>query len=148
MKKLLLILTFILLPLIMPMIIWADAPSWLSNITFQTGYGYAVKTHQSVGTLTIKALDFDKPVNPNSKLQTILAKFDPAINVGYATTDKVIVGLSVSLLKLSDYMSTPILNLVVFEPMASYSFGRLNFSNVAETKNDWIFGVKIIEKRF
>lgn len=114
-----------------------NIPDILSHVKFNTGIGYDINAKKIVSTNTIEALGYSA------------WKLDPTVDVGYASNDKFVVGASFSLIRLKDYgVTIPILDLVEIRPQALYSWGSINLSDVAGSKNSWIFGGSIIKVNF
>ena len=137
-------------PVVLPSASTADVIStFIKSLKWDSGVGYCINQHITVNTETIKVLEYNPAVAPKNRVLAAIAKLDPALDVGYATTDQFIVGGSISLLKASDFgITIPILDLLKFEPMVSYSFHRINGAEIRNTKNDWIVGAKLVDVKF
>lgn len=109
---------------------------FIDDIKFDSGISYDITNGEVVNTETFKVFEYTK------------WKIKPAINAGYATNDKLIVGISCNLLNVGDYIKFPIVDLLKIDPIVAYSFGHLNLQDPAGSKNSVLLGVKLIEVAF
>lgn len=142
----------VLIVLAIPALSRADSlsiNSLISGLKFDEGIAYDFKNKQIENTMTVVLLEYAPTVPPSKKFLQYMAKADPALNVGYSTADKAVIGLSVNLGSLSDLgVQVPLLKLISFEPTIYYSFYHINLQDVAGIKNSWLLGAKILDIKF
>jgi len=105
-----------------------------SKLKFDTGIAYSIKGKEFCSISTVKILEYSK------------IKLDPALSLGYSSSDNFVVGLSASLGSLKSLgVDVPILDLIKFDPFVGYGFGSLNLHDIQGTHNDWFIGIKLID---
>lgn len=154
MKKLFLLLAILLSSLTLaqaqdlPTPTPVDVGSIISNISFDSGVGYDTKNKQWTSVNTIKAVEYNKTDNTGkySSFLNYIGAVDPAISVGYSTTDKAVVGFSFTLVNPKMLgLNSPLLNYISIRPFAMYSFYHLTSADAGNIKNSWIFGAYLMQ---
>lgn len=127
-----------------------DVPSLLSGIKLDVGAGYDIKNNQWVETDTARFLEYAKTDNTGkySSFLNFVGKVDISANVGYSTTDKLVVGVAANLVTPTMLgITSPLLQYIAIRPFAEYSFYHIG-SNLSNIKNSWIFGATLIKGQF
>lgn len=126
-----------------------NVSSLISNLKFDVGVGWDLKNKQFTQMDTVVLFEYAPDTLPQNKFLQYLAKAAPAVNVGYSTADKFIVGASVNLGSLSDLgVQVPLLKIISFQPMAAYSFYHITSADLGNIKNSWILGAKFLDIKF
>lgn len=124
-----------------------DVPTLLNGVTLDSGVGWDLKNKQWTSVSTIKFLEYNK-TDRTGKYSTFLnyiGHIDPSASVGYSTTDKLVVGLSFTLVNPAMLgLNSPLLNYLTIKPFAFYSFYHIG-ANLSNIKNSWILGAYLVQ---